>query len=93
MNNSSFTSICPKTFDKETVYIIRANFLDCINQKEGLKSINEEQFGGPLYYIVNDDLCKGSQSQRWLRFHVVNDYSVEKLSNLEFCKTWIKSTL
>lgn len=92
-NNTTFTSICPKEFDIDTTYIIKNSFLSCINQKDGLKSINEEQFGGQLYYIVNDSLCKTYESQPWLRFHLVDKYLVEKLSNHEFCKTWIRSTL
>lgn len=93
LNNSIFTSTCPKIFDKDTVYIIKATFLDCINQEEELKSINEEQFGGQLYYIVNDSLCMTYPSQPWLRFHLVKDYQVEKQNVGEFCTTWIKQSL
>lgn len=93
LSNSTFTSICPKNFDKKTVYIVKANFLDCINQKEGLKSINEEQFGGQLYYIVNDSLCSGFELQPWLRFRFAKDYVIEKLDNKTFCQTWVRKSI
>lgn len=93
INNVVFLDSCPDKIDPQTTYIINRSFSGCITDKENLKTINEEQFGGQLYYIVNDTLCKTSQSQPWLRFRLVNDYSVEKLSNHEFCKTWIRSTL
>ena len=90
-NNVTFTSICPKEYAIDTTYIIKNSFLNCINHKDGLKSINEEQFGGPLYYIINDSLCSSFPSQPWLRFHLVKDYLPEKLDNYNFCQTWIKS--
>jgi len=92
-NNTTFTSGCPKSFDPQTIYIINKSLSDCISKKDNLKSINEEQFGGPLYLIVNDSLCKTFQSQPWLRFHEVKDYQVEKQAVGNFCTTWIKQVL
>ena len=92
-NNTTFTSGCPKSFDPQTTYIINKSLSDCISKKDNLKSINEEQFGGPLYYIINDSLCSSFPSQPWLRFHLVKDYLPEKLDNYNFCQTWIKQVL
>ena len=89
IENTTFTSTCPKTFDSKTTYIIKSS--DCIPKKEKLKSINEEQFGGPLYFIINDQLCSFYPSQKWLRFHLVKDYLPEKMDDSSFCQTWIKS--
>ena len=58
--------------------------------KNNLKSINEEQFGGPLYFVINDSFCSSFPSQKWLRFHLIKDYLPEKLDNSDFCQTWIK---
>ena len=91
-NKITFTSVCPKEFDKETTYVIK-NSLGCEFVKNNLKSINEEQFGGSLYYVVNDSLCSSYSAQPWLRFHLVNDYQVEKQTVSDFCKTWIKQAL
>jgi len=93
LEKTTFTSVCPKNFDKDTVYIIKTNFLNCIHQKEGLKSINEERFGGPLYFIVNDSLCSSFPSQPWLRFHFIKDYLPEKLDDENFCHNWIKKQI
>jgi hypothetical protein len=91
INNTIFTSICPKTFDSKTTYIIGNSFTNCLPQKDNLRSINEEQFGGPLYFIKNDQLCSSFPSQPWLRFHLIKDYQIEKLDTSTFCQTWIKS--
>jgi len=53
-------------------------------------SINEEQFGGPLYYIINDSLCSNFELQPWLRFRLVENYSIEKLDDKDFCEKWIR---
>jgi len=90
INNATFISTCPKIFDSKTTYIIRTS-LDCDFAKNNLKSIKEEQFGGPLYFIINDSVCSSFRSQAWLRFHFVKDYLPEKLDNSSFCQTWIKS--
>lgn len=92
INNASFSSTCPKVFDSQTTYIINSSMANCISQKDSLKSINEEQFGGPLYFIINDSLCSSFPSQKWLRFHLVKDYLPEKLDNSTFCQTWIKQS-
>jgi hypothetical protein len=89
IENIKFTSDCPKSFDPKTTYIIKSS--DCVPKKEKLKSINEEQFGGPLYFIINDSLCSSYPSQPWLRFHLTKDYLPEKMDNSSFCQTWIKS--
>lgn len=91
INNVIFTSDCPKSFNPQTTYIINKSFSDCNSKKENLKSINEEQFGGPLYLIVNDSLCISFPSQPWLRFHFTKDYYLKNLDNSNFCQTWIKS--
>jgi len=92
LTNTTFTSICPKYFDLQTTYIVNNSFLDCVTKGDDLKSINEEQFGGPLYYIINDSLCSSFPSQPWLRFHLIKDYLPERLDNSTFCQTWIKQT-
>lgn len=90
INNTTFVSTCPKVFDSKTIYIIKTS-LGCDFAKNNLKSINEEQFGGPLYFIINDSICSSFPSQPWLRFHLVKDYQIEKQSVGDFCQTWIKS--
>lgn len=91
IKNTSFASKCPETFDPQTTYIINQVSSSCLPSKNNLRSINEEQFGGPLYFILNDNLCSSLLSQPWLRFHLVKDYLPEKLSLSDFCQTWVKS--
>lgn len=93
LKNVSFVSECPKLLDKDTVYMIENTFGDCLPKNEELKSINEEQFGGSLYYIINDSLCSGFELQPWLRFRFAKDYTIEKLDNKTFCQTWIRKSL
>lgn len=92
LGNTSFTDKCPESFDKDTVYIINRAKEQCLPKDKVFLSINEEQYGGPLYYIINDSLCSSFPSQRWLRFHLIKDYLPEKLDNSTFCQTWIKQT-
>lgn len=89
INNATFVSSCPEFFDPKTTYIIKTSF-ECNFPKNNLKSINEEQFGGPLYFVINDSFCSSFPSQKWLRFHLIKDYLPEKLDNSDFCQTWIK---
>lgn len=91
IKNTSFISTCPTTFDPQTTYIVNQTLSNCLPSKNNLRSINEEQFGGPLYFILNDNLCSSFPSQPWLRFHLVKDYLLEKLSLSDFCQTWVKS--
>lgn len=91
IKNTSFVSKCPETFDPQTTYIINQVSSNCLPSKNNLRSINEEQFGGPLYFILNDNLCSSFPSQPWLRFHLAKDYLPEKLSLSDFCQTWVKS--
>jgi len=87
--NATFTSTCPQDFNPKITYIIKSSI--CPLKMDNIKSINEEQFGGPLYYIVNDSLCSSYPSQKYLRFHLIKDYLLEKMENSNFCQTWIKS--
>ncbi len=93
LKNTSFVSDCPKLWDKNTIYIIENKFYDCLPKNEEFKSINEEQFNGPLYYIKNDSLCLNFEIQPWLRFRLAKDYKIEKLDNKTFCQTWIRKIL
>ncbi|MDD4785281.1 MAG: hypothetical protein PHH12_02390 [Candidatus Shapirobacteria bacterium] len=90
MENVIFTNECPKEIENNKTYIMNRSMFDCISKKENLKSISEEKFGGPLYFIVNDSLCSDFDSVKWLRFHMVKDYLLEDLDDSNFCKTWIK---
>ena len=89
VENTTFISTCPKDFDPKITYIIKSSI--CPLKIDNIKSINEEQFGGPLYYIVNDSFCSSYPSQKYLRFHLTKDYLLEKMENSNFCQTWIKS--
>lgn len=89
IENTTFTSTCPQDFNPKITYIIKSSI--CPLKMDHLKSINEEQFGGPLYYIINDSFCSSYPSQKYLRFHLTKDYLLEKLENSNFCQTWIKS--
>ena len=90
INNTTFISECPENFDSQAVYVIKKSLSDCITKKENMKSISEEKFGGPLYFIVNDKICSSFPSQPWLRFHLSKDYLLENLDDSTFCNTWIK---
>ena len=89
VENTIFTSTCPKNFDSKTTYIIKSSI--CDPKINNIKSINEEQFGGPLYFIINDFLCSSYLSPKYLRFHLIKDYLLEKMQTSNFCQTWIKS--
>jgi hypothetical protein len=90
MENVIFINQCPKEIEDNKTYIINRSLSDCIFKKENLKSISEEKFGGPLYFVVNDSLCSDFDSVKWLRFHMVKDYLLENIDDYNFCKTWIK---
>lgn len=89
-DNVSFTKKCPESFDKDTVYIINRTKNQCLPKNKSFLSINEEQFGGPLYYIMNDSLCSNFELQPWLRFRFVKDYDLDNLNVSDFCRTWVK---
>ena len=90
--NVLFVSECPEKIDSETVYIINRSFDKCLS-KDNRKSMNEEQFGGPLYYVINDSLCSDFELQSWTRFHLRDNYVIEKLSDKDFCQNWIKEII
>jgi len=93
LGNVSFVSECPKFLEKETTYIIEKS-KDClVNSGKLIKSINEEQFGGPLYVIEQDGLCSDFKLQPWQRYRMKENYLVEKLNNKDFCENWIRQSL
>ena len=93
LSNVSFVSECPKFLDKETIYIIEKSKGCPVNSGESIKSINEEQFGGPLYVVEQDSLCSDFKLQPWQRYRMKENYLVEKLNNKDFCENWIRQSL
>ncbi len=93
LENTYFTDKCPESFDKNTTYIINRTQEQCLPKNSEYLSVNEEQFGGPLYYIINDSLCSKYELQPWLRFRFVKDYTIERLNDENFCHNWIKKQI
>lgn len=88
----SFVAECPVKMEGGVVYVIERNMEKCLSKNlKDIKTISEEQFGGPIVYIVNDGLCSEWKLQPWLRFRLTGNYLLEKMNNEDFCKTWIKS--
>lgn len=90
LENIFFTNSCPESFDSGTVYVIERTKEKCLSNNSKKLSISEEQFDGPLYYIINDSLCSNFELQPWLRFRLVENYSIEKLDDKDFCEKWIR---
>lgn len=87
--NTIFTSVCPKNFDIKTTYIIKNSISNCDIPKNNFKTINEEQFGGYLYTIINDHFCDSYEYSNWKKLRSVKDYLLEDMNNFDFCKTWV----
>lgn len=90
LNNVVYVSNCPDELQTDTTYIINQGS-NCLIKNSASSAITEDQFGGAIYTIVNDQLCDINLSPQWARFHFISDYSMERFDKAKFCQTWIRS--
>jgi len=90
LNNVIYVSNCPDELQIDTTYIINQGS-NCSIKNNASFAITEDQFGGIIYTIINDQLCDINLSPKWARFHFISDYYIEDLDKAKFCQTWIRS--
>jgi len=91
INNASF-EMCEDTniVESNTTYIVQA-FKICnalFHQKNRLQ-IAQVSDSGSIYFIYNDILCKDYKPNPYIRIPSFNHFSIDKLSDEIFCKTFI----
>lgn len=88
LENITFSGICPKTLDKNTVYAISTN-TDCtVDQKPDFLITDQKDAGG-LIRIYNSEICKEISTENWRRLNDISYYNLQTLSYEVFCKDWI----
>jgi hypothetical protein len=55
--------------------------------------IQNERDSGVSWRVYNDQLCKRYSLDPWRRFHFVSDYSIEEMTNEQFCQRWMHSPI
>ena len=59
-----------------------------VNQKNTAKIANPRD-GGGIYNIINETLCSRYPKNKYPYPRSINDFSVENLSDKDFCNMWI----
>lgn len=88
IGNTEFVSRCPVKFDPGVTYIVKN---DCGKNLNPDAVITDRHYGGAIYKIYNDKLCRGVNLDVWFRFYYPADYEMEKMSNEDFCRRWINA--
>lgn len=91
-NNIEYTSSCPTQFSKDTRYMVSRKIDNCLGDFEYNLSITDQRDAGDVYKIYNSNTCLGVSNERWKRFHSINEYKLDELTNDEFCNKWISKT-
>ena len=53
------------------------------------EQIQAIQDSGTYFNIYNDKLCSGFNLNRYLRINNLNQFDFKKMTDEEFCQTWI----
>lgn len=85
-NNVRITGNCPDLFDPNQIYLIDGR-IDCTSEK--VREIASIKDAGTKFRIVNDQLCKNSDSQKYPFVKDINKLNVESLSVDDFCQTFV----
>lgn len=88
LHNLEFLGGCPKTFNKNTIYIIN-HIATCNTGLNAVFVINDPKDAGALYVIYNSSLCKKFTLSAWNRYHLRSDFAIEKMNSEQFCTRWI----
>lgn len=84
----TFSGICPKALDKNTIYAIATNTNCSIDQKPDFLITDQKDAGG-LIRIFNSDVCKEVSTENWRRLNSMSYYNLQALSYEDFCRNWI----
>lgn len=87
--NFEVLSECPEKFEPDTTYIVKMKSGKCGGNDYPDAVIADRHYGGAIYSIFNDRLCREEKLEKWLRYYEVSDYNMEFLSNSQFCSKWL----
>ncbi|MEK7550224.1 MAG: hypothetical protein AAB535_00350 [Patescibacteria group bacterium] len=90
--NTKFVNNCDELTQKEIIsgsIIFIEQGVDCLINQKGTAKIANPRDGGGIYDIVNENLCAGYPKARFPYPRKISDFSIERLSDSEFCKLWI----
>lgn len=82
------TDSCEK-FEPNIETVVDAR-LNCSVPKNDGVLIQDQKDAGFQFYLYNDELCKDDKLLPWRGEHLLSDYSLEEMSNSEFCQRWIQ---
>lgn len=88
--NMIFKGECPKSWDKNTLYIID-HIKKCKPPFPNNFVIRNPRDAGVMFYIYNSNTCSGQSINKWVRFHYLSDYGMESMSKENFCQRWIST--
>jgi len=83
-----FTKTCPQKIDDKKIYLLERQ-MDCVAEPNRLARISEPKDGGARYFIPNEKLCEGITLGAYPYPRKIDDFSIEKMSKMEFCQKWI----
>jgi len=89
MGQVEFSKDCSKISSGETGEIIYQNSLQKCAFAKPVFSINENHYGGALYYFNSSQMCQKYSTDIWRRTYLTADYLMEKLPAAQFCNRWI----
>jgi len=87
-NNIKFTSCAPDSDYKQSADLFIVDSI-CETVEQDHISIARLNDGGELYKIYNDQICSSYSLNRYPQNIKLSDYAIEKLSQKEFCETYI----
>ncbi len=89
VENVYFMSRCPD-YQEGSSYIISRS-INCDLDRSHDAEIIDQKDAGMQYKIYNDRLCSDITLDSYKRFHLLEDYDIDRLEKDSFCKKWIYS--
>lgn len=87
--NFQFTGTCPETIEANKTYIFSRDTSFCGNKPDPDYKISDQKDGGGIFQIYNSGLCDEEELALYKRTSGLDDFSIEKLDQREFCRRWI----
>ncbi len=87
IDNILITSDCSDVNFQDTFAV--SSQVKCDIKLTKFIEIQDEKDAGVIFKIYNDKMCSFLKLDPWRRFNLLSDYSVEKLTNANFCERWL----
>lgn len=87
----TFTNDCVNPSDSETVYVQDRLIKLCEDVQEATVSASVVMVkdSGALFHLYNDQVCAPYELERFVQPNSLIDFDFPKMTDAEFCKTWL----